>query len=957
MKRFFWLLLLWVASTSAMAQIGVIEGYIKDDASNQPLPGATVHIQNSTVGTATDGEGRFILKKVVPGIHVLVVKHIGYQEKTVPGVRVEAHKTTMVSVSIKEERQTTGEVEVVSTRKLDTEISVLSDIRRADEVAVGVSQEQINRTQDLDAAHTMRRMSSMALADDRLILIRGLSERYSASMINDVLTPSMEADGKSFSYDIIPNPIIDRIMVYKSGGAELPAEFGGGVIKLTTKDVPDKNRQYFGLGISFRDGTSMSTFMKNKEKGNLDFLGFDDGSRELPASFPRFTELTKFRTVDQVNKVKFGSTWGVDRESFALPDLRLNYGFAHKFHIGKMIISNLTTINYSNNYINQHTKRYRYSGRQFSDKPDTVFKFTDFTSIRDIRSSVIHNWSVTFNHNHKIEFRNLFNMVGKNEAIMREGPTYRINYLNDNRTSTSRLKDERIFSSRYESRSIYSGQLNGTHHLSDHMTAEWIVGYGLTNRYEPDWKRSTLERDAGTSSAYGASFDTLPNIRRNSHFWSNMNEKVLTGSFQIEDVLNPNADEDNHAKVKLGVYYEKKNREFWSRWFSYRKSFIDYNRAYDNLPYDRAFQAQYVDDTTGFRLMEGTRASDQFTASNLLLAPYASLHLPIGDLGLIAGVRMEKNQMRVEGFQDTTSQFFERTTVAEINKTDFFPSANLYYNLDDEHTIRAAYARSVNRPSFRELSTYRYYDFHFNTNMKGNPNLINCYMDNVDLRWEFYPRRGDFISAGVFAKRFTNPIEQRLVYDTVSAQHSYDTLAFTFMNAASAMSYGLEIEVRKSLQGMHPSPILNRISLGLNLSLIRNRVDLGKNIDLAKDNRVRPMMGQSPYMINAGIYYDDDKEHNYISIMYNVFGPRVFAVGNAQYPTQYEMPRHVIDLNIAKRIQDRYEIRMSIQDLLNAPFYIKQDNNNNGKIEDSDSMVMTYRRGTWVTAALTYRLY
>ncbi len=945
-----------------MAQIGVIEGYIKDDGNNQPIPGATVHIQNSTVGTATDAEGRFILKKVVPGIHALVVKHIGYQEKTVPGVRVEAKKTTMVSISIKEERQSTGEVEVVVTRKLDTEISVLSDIRRADEVAVGISQEQINRTQDLDAAHTMRRMSSMALADDRLILIRGLSERYSASMINDIITPSMEADGKAFSYDIIPNPIIDRIMVYKSGGAELPAEFGGGVIKLTTKDVPDKNRQYFGLGFSFRDGTSLSGFYRNQEKGKLDIFGFDDGTRELPGNFPRFTEITRFRTVDQENKVKFNSVWGIDRESFALPDLRLNYGFAHKFHVGKMIISNLTTINYSSNYINQPTERYRYSSRLFQNKPDTVFKFADHTSIRDVRSSIIHNWSVTLNHNHRIEFRNLFNMVAKDEAIMREGPTYRILYQADGRTSTVRNQEERIFSSRYENRSIYSGQLNGTHHLSDHLTAEWIVGYGLTNRYEPDWKRSTVTRSFGTRTDFGMTFDTMPNINRNSHFWSNMNERVLTGSFQLEGVLNPDADEDNHAKIKTGIYYEKRDREFWARWFSYRKSFLvgsqgGYNRALDNLPYDRAFQGQYVNDTTGFRLMEGTRFSDQFTASNLLIAPYASLHLPLGDLGIIAGVRMEKNQMRVEGFKDTVSQYFERKILAEIPRTDFFPSMNVYYNLDDEHTIRAAYARSVNRPSFRELSTYRYYDFHFNTNIKGNPNLVNCYIDNADLRWEFYPRRGDFISAGVFAKRFTNPIEQRLVIDTVSAQHSYDSLAFTYVNAKSAQSFGLEIELRKSLQGIYPSAILNRLSVGFNLSIIRNRVDLGNAVNAATDNRVRPMMGQSPYMFNGGIYYDDDKDHNYISIMYNVFGPRVFAAGNAQFPTQYEMPRHVIDLNIAKRIQDRYEIRLSIQDLLNAPYYIKQDNNSNGKIEDSDSMVMTYRRGTWVTAALTYRLY
>jgi hypothetical protein len=192
------------------------------------------------------------------------------------------------------------------------------------------------------------------------------------------------------------------------------------------------------------------------------------------------------------------------------------------------------------------------------------------------------------------------------------------------------------------------------------------------------------------------------------------------------------------------------------------------------------------------------------------------------------------------------------------------------------------------------------------------------------------------------------------------------------MNAQSAQNYGVEIEVRKGF-AESASQILKNVSVVGNLSLIRSSVnvgdvvtapDLGGQIQQFRGltDSKRALAGQSPYLVNAGVYYTAPKSGWQGNILYNVFGQRIFAVGNVANPTIYEMPRHVVDLNLTKTIANRVELRLGIQDILNQYVRFAQDFNRDGKIgkdvtslsANADQNTRQFRRGSYYTISAIY---
>jgi hypothetical protein len=192
-------------------------------------------------------------------------------------------------------------------------------------------------------------------------------------------------------------------------------------------------------------------------------------------------------------------------------------------------------------------------------------------------------------------------------------------------------------------------------------------------------------------------------------------------------------------------------------------------------------------------------------------------------------------------------------------------------------------------------------------------------------------------------------------------------LSNTFINSKSAQNYGAEVEVRKSFAELSSSPLISRISLVGNASYIFSRVDLGGTIqapspsgdigtiDVSESqDRRRPLQNQSPYLVNLGAYYANEDNGSQISLLYNVAGPRIFAVGNIINPTVYEVPRNVLDLVVTKKLSEHFEVRAAYQDIFNQPIRLVQDTNRNAKVDNSDQTVRTFRRGSYGTLGLTY---
>ena len=369
----------------------------------------------------------------------------------------------------------------------------------------------------------------------------------------------------------------------------------------------------------------------------------------------------------------------------------------------------------------------------------------------------------------------------------------------------------------------------------------------------------------------------------------------------------------------MGAYGEYRSREYQTRNFIY-----NWNVSANNIPSD--FRHSHIptllssEANMGYDklyLLEEKQMRNNYRGHNTLGAGYLAMSLPFGKLGIHAGVRFEHNDMELI----SNTRDYEKSESSRHYKTDdVFPSLNTTYKISDQHQVRLSYGRSINRPEFREVSSSVYYDFDLASNVQGNTELKNCYVDNLDLRYEWYPSRGELISLAVFYKHFDSPIEW-----TYTVAGGTD-LIYSYKNAKSANNYGVELDIRKNLGFIG----LKDFSWSFNGAFIKSKVQFEKG---SKEEN-RPMQGQSPYLINTGIFYKNEPLKMDIALLYNRIGKRIIGVGrsegntgddsNSRVPHSYEMPRNTIDFSLAKKFGDHLELKLNVRDLLAEKIYYKQ---------------------------------
>lgn len=200
-------------STSAFSQIGTIKGTIKDEKTGEGIIGANVVIEGTTIGGSTDVDGNFVIPKVKAAKHNIVISYISYVTKTIPQVEVYPDQTTVLNTTIKEDVQELESVVVVGKKQTNTDVSVITELKKTDLVAVGISSQMIQMSQDRDAGQVIRRVPGVTIVGNRFVNVRGLSERYSTVLLNGVIAPSTEVDSKAFAFDLIPSNIDRKSVV------------------------------------------------------------------------------------------------------------------------------------------------------------------------------------------------------------------------------------------------------------------------------------------------------------------------------------------------------------------------------------------------------------------------------------------------------------------------------------------------------------------------------------------------------------------------------------------------------------------------------------------------------------------------------------------------------------------------------------------------------------------------
>ena len=888
--------LLWLLLLTVVVKAAEIKGLVVDAQTKEPLIGATVQIDGTTLATATDIDGKFSFTSLSAArTYTLYIKYIAYKTKRVDGVHASEQAQEMV-IALDPDEQTLGEVTVTGVARQNTETAMVQMAKSSAVIVNNISAQEISKSQDNNAGEVIRRVPGVSIIDDKFVMVRGLSQRYNNVWINGGAVPSSEADSRAFSFDIIPSGQIDNMVIVKTPSPEYPADYSGGFIVINTKEIPTENTFNISVGGNYNDCTQGRDFLYAQGSAT-DFLGFDNGKRGINGGIHAPLTPIAGNGIDLQGN-GFNNDWMVKQRS-PLPDLKLSANLSHRWNLDGHTLGLLASMNYSNEW------------RTYGGMLNNLFGVYDVTNDRSnyLRHSVDdqynHNARVgamlnlTFlssSGNHKYQLKNIFNQIGNDRYTFRRGVTAQSN-------------NEESAEYYYRSRTTYNGQMTGKHTLGGDAL-DWSVGYAYANRRLPDRRRYAIDDalDAGVLALTTGNEINREFTQLDEHIFSlSVNEKhdFDFGGFQ--------------PSLKLGAYGEYRTRKYNTREFIY-----NWNVADNNLPED----FRYGDIPTllsnadhfgadKLYLLEELNMTNDYEGNNQLGAGYLAATLPWGRLDVYAGLRFEHSKMElVSNLRDYEVSHHSRY----YTYNDLFPSVNMNYKFNESHQLRLSYGKSVNRPEFREVSSSVYYDFDLASNVKGNTELTPCYIHNIDLRYEFYPSRGEQISLAGFFKYFDSPIEW-----TYTVAGGTD-LIYSYKNAKSARNLGVELDIRKTLDFIG----LPQFSLSFNGALIHSRVQFAKG----SKEQDRPMQGQSPYLINAGLFYKNEQQQLNVSLLYNRIGKRIIGVGrsegttgsdeNARVPDSYEMPRDMLDLTASKRFGKHLELKASVRDVLAQRVSYKQ---------------------------------
>ncbi len=910
------LLIVGFISTQIFAQTnrGTIKGIVIDAESGEPVVGANVFLVGTTLGAATDMEGNYIIANVPAGKYEMIVSHILYAKVRIPDIIVKGGEVVVQKVVLKPKTITVDEIVVTGKADESYEAALLNKQKNSISISDGISAEQIKRTPDATSSDALKRITGISIIDNKFVLVRGTSERYSNALLNNSPLSSTEPDKKSFAFDLIPSNLLTNTVIDKSYTPDKPGDFAGGLVNLNTIDFPDKLKFNIAIDGSFISNTSFKDF-KTYNGGKLDFLGIDDGSRSLPSSIP--SDLSKGNYPPE-KILEFARTlpnnWLIHSKKAPL-----NGGFMISLGDGITLFGSnfgfVTAFSYKNNFSKTNLER-----NEYESSGETRFSYTGQQYKYSTLWGGLLNLSYKLSDNHKLSFKNTYSHTSDDEVSELRGAQY-----------TDSGTEQILTAFRFTSRGVYLGQLSGEHYFGRSFQAQWNLYRSISHRNEPDYRRVIYARDLGSDDQFAAVLGPQVNLKNGGRFYSKLNE--LTTGFAVDFSIPL-----DKVKFKVGGLYEDKHRKFGSRLIGTiinapGNGYTDFRLLY--LPLDQIFSPENYR-RNGFSIQEYLNGTNNYSAGQTISAFYFMFEYRFNFLGsklkLIGGARLEnsKQTLKSRDFSDQKDIFVEH-----LNK-DILPSLNLIYQLNENSNLRFSVSQTVNRPELRELAPFAYFDFYTQTSIRGNSDLKRAIVKNYDFRYESYLGIGEMISTSLFYKDIRDAIEQVVISGSALGSER------TFKNADKAIVYGFEIEGRFKLGRI--SGVLSNFFINGNYTRVKSSVTVkGTETTIARNGR--PLQGQSPYTINLELSYNSDDSGTTISVLYNRIGERIIEVATAYQEDIVEEPRDVVDFVINKRLTKNLFLKFSIKDLLGNDQKFRQGNKRarlNSK-ESSISINISYK--------------
>jgi outer membrane receptor protein involved in Fe transport len=908
---------------------GTISGVLLDkDSNNQSLPFANVLIKDTKIGANTDIDGKYMIT-IVPGNYTVQFSFLGYETVEVP-VTVVANETVTLNNSLGSGSYKLKDVVIKSSGGREKETALLLEQKNAVVIKQSIGAQEMSRKGVSDVEEGLTKITGITKVGSRGLFVRGLEDRYNNLLINDLAAPTNNPFLKIIPLDLFSTDIVGVIEVYKTFSPNIYGDFAGGTFNIQTSKG-SKSVTKINIGTSYIANSNLKNFSLSKDADSSEgFFGLTADNRQLPSLLGDTPSSHVFTPQESLDSFKSG----FDVAEIKSP-LNTSIGLLHseKFNLndGKNF-SYLFSINAENNYGIQEgvDRTFRYQSTGIDYKTDFV------TTDNHYKTALTGLLGLNYNTNRlKLSINSLFIKTTDNLIKDQYGVA---NAETGTGTNKTLIRTNQLDQSNY-----WNNQLVGEYALTENknQTIKAGVSYAKTKYDQPDRKAfsgAKTPNDGIIASIAGNNF-----IKQYLEITGNSYLSGLT-----EYNLKFGGEEKDH-KLTVGYNGNASDMESSYRFIS---PTVGPNIAAPLNSIDEQLNAYIASEA--FNYKESSNSTYKAKLKDAANAGYANLLYKFNDkIEVNGGVRVEstnrETKYRLQG------SFDEPFQTLKYDKVYFLPSLNAKYGVTENANIRFAGGITYTKPVIMEAYPIEYINAD-GTSMKGNPFLLNSDNYNLDLKYELFPTSKEMFAVGLFGKKMENPIER-----TFTSNAAGSTI-ITYLNSDNAVLYGAEIEFIYDLGRLNTT--LSNFSLGFNTSLMSTKAEVkpfitnpdGTSSESIETHKSRDLQGASKWLINSDLKYQFDFSQswsNTVSLVYSVFGKRIYAVGTNGLDHIYELPVQQLDFVWSSKLSEHFDIKLSVDNLIDPARQFELGDNSTTPII-GDPITRSYKKSRGFSLSLGY---
>lgn len=853
-------------NTTSNDALGYLVGEIKNN-DQIPINNATITVSSGAT-TQTDETGYFELQ-LPRGFYDINIDHPSYGESQINDVRIVAFVDKNIDITLTDGEQNIEQVEVLGTFKAN---QFVDKERFAVNVVDVLDAEAMARFGDSSAGDALKRIAGVSVSGNKYAIIRGLQGRFIATALNQGTIPSLNPTRRDIALDIFPASILGGLEIEKSYRPELPGNTTGGLINIVTKKPEQEYTHQLSGGLGFVSGVTGNDVVSYKG-GKTDWLGYDDGIRQMPSSIDNASNFGSPGTSSQIRNLgqDFEPIYDIKTQS-ATPNYNIGYNYGNYLDLTAGTLSYYGSVDFSSQWKSRQDAK-------INDKiGNGVYNYQRSTAETQLSGYLALAYEDETGNN---------SYNSKTIYLHQSSDTTRVDIgVDDEENNLKKYLLEWI------ENTYIAQQFSGSHAFADQsQKINWFLGVSQTQRIEPD-RRAFQD------------FGGAPLISSLERRFGDMTENAidLGINYQLEFDIADFAT----TTFKTGVYTEQKDRNALIGRFGFS--------AFDINTIGQTFESVLSPENFAQGLITtrvNTTKNDNYDAKNTINAVYVSTETTfLDDWDLLAGVRYEMSEQQLN---------YPNNPVINNNydTTDFLPVISITYRLDESWQLRGSLSQTVSRPGMTERAESKFYDPETDDLFFGNSDLESSTIQNIDLRTEYQFDDQNNVSIALFSKAIDSPIEISKFSCSGSACDGY-----SFVNQDNATLYGLEIDFAAILFDLSDWQAFTRG----NLSYIDSSVTLTQKAQNSeyKNPKTRQLQGQSDYLANLQIGLDHFATEQAFSLSANYFSDRIFRVENTQ-PNKIEKGQFKLNFVYQWQLNETIEVKAKVNNILNTPTKYARD--------------------------------